>query len=132
MGVEENKARFARVIDELLNRKNLAALDELVDPGFRDGYTGFDRERYGAFLRELVTAFPDLEVEVEDVVGEEDTIVARLRLAGTHAGPFLGVAATGRHVSFASIGWVRFRDGRMVARWNVWDAHGVLERLSAP
>jgi predicted ester cyclase len=41
-------------------------------------------------------AFPGLQADIEDIVAAQDTVAARVRFRGTHAGKFLGFAATGQ------------------------------------
>lgn len=36
-------------------------------------------------------AFPDLQIEIEDLVAADDRVAARLTLNGTHSGEFLGL-----------------------------------------
>jgi predicted ester cyclase len=129
VGVEENKAVLARIVDELLNGQNLDLVDELVHPDYEDGYGGFGRDQYRELLRGTFAAFPDLRLTVEDAVGEGDVVVGRFTLRGTHRGELLGTEPTGRQVEFAAIGWLEFRGGKMIGRWNVSDVHGLLEQL---
>ena len=54
-------------------------------------------------LTALRAAFPDGRHMIEDLIGEEDAVVARLTFAGTHRGPYCGVAPTGRRVAQAQV-----------------------------
>jgi predicted ester cyclase len=51
-------------------------------------------------------AFPDVQMEIVDLVAEDDTVVARFRCSGTHLGSWRGTPATGR--SFTNIDEVYF------------------------
>ncbi len=42
-------------------------------------------------IRMLLVAFPDLSVAVQRLVGEEDYVVAQVRMAGTNTGAYLRV-----------------------------------------
>ena len=53
------------------------------------GHDGFKRLA-GAYL----TAFPDMQISVEDAIEVGDRVVRRVSWLGTHQGPFLGVSPT--------------------------------------
>ncbi len=55
--------------------------------------------------------------------------VATGRFRGVHAGPFLGIAPTGREVDFGFVVFVEFRDGLMSGERFHWDLHGLLAQL---
>lgn len=131
MSVEANEVALARIVDELLNGQDLDVLDELVHPDYVDGYGGFRRDHYRELLLQTFAVFPDMFLTVEDVVGEGDVVVGRFTLRGTHLGEFLGLEPTGKRIEFAAIGWLEFRDRKMVARWNLSDVYGLLEQLRA-
>lgn len=75
--------------------------------------------------------FPDLAMEVSDMLGSEDKVVTRFTIRGTHLGEFLGVASTGRRVEVGGIAIDVMRDGRRVAGWGQWDRLGLLVQLGA-
>ena len=64
-------------------------------------------------LQGLLDAFPDLTATVEEVIGEEHRAAARVALSGTHLGPLMGIAASGRPVTLALHEFHTFRDGQI-------------------
>ena len=68
-------------------------------------------------VKAVCTAFPDYHWELQGLVVEEDTIAARLIGQGTHAGPFSGIAPTGRKVSTQELVMYRIADGKIVQCW---------------
>ena len=77
-------------------------------------------------------AFPDLRMEVQDVLVSGDKAVARVRATGTHQGAFLGMAATGRSVDVQLIDITRFgEDGLAREHWGVFDALAMMQQLGA-
>ncbi|HEY3630227.1 MAG TPA: ester cyclase [Jatrophihabitantaceae bacterium] len=77
----------------------------------------------------LLTAYPDLRVHVEDVLTDGDKVVVRNTVTGTHQGTYLGLAPTGRAVSYGEIFILRFADGRVVQTWGVVDVAAQLKQL---
>jgi predicted ester cyclase len=55
-------------------------------------------------IRMLLVAFPDLSASIERLVGEEDYVVAKVRMAGTNTGAYPRVPEpTGRHTVWDSM-----------------------------
>ncbi len=135
MSAEQNKTLMRRFYDEVVNRGNLDMIDELASPDFVDheassGLAG-GREDVKQFLSMLRIAFPDLRMNVEDLIAEGDKVVARATMTGTHQGEFAGIAATGKTVNVAAIDIVRFADGKLAEHWGVTDAASLMEQLGA-
>jgi predicted ester cyclase len=45
-----------------------------------------------------LSAFPDQECTIEDIIAEGDNVMARLIIRGTHQGEFMGIPATGKKI----------------------------------
>jgi ketosteroid isomerase-like protein len=87
---QDNAAVVRRFWDLVWNNGELTAIDELVD----DDFTNFGIRRPGghAALRHIVTAwrtaFPDLQMEVQDEIACGEMVVHRVIARGTHRGEF--------------------------------------------
>ena len=69
-------------------------------------------------IRVLLVAFPDLAAAVERLVGEEDYVATKVKMAGTNTGPYPRVPEpTGRHTEWESIILFRIKDGKIVELW---------------
>ncbi len=77
----------------------------------------------------LLAAFPDLQLDVEDLIGEDDKVVARIVVTGTHLGEYMGVGATGKSIAYDEIFIFRFVNGRVVETWGVVDIHSQMRQL---
>ena len=84
-------------------------------------HTGFEANGPDDMARLFYTAFPDFTHVVMDQVTEGDIVIERIRYFATHLGTFMGIAATGRTITFTGMDWVRFEDGRIAERWGVAD-----------
>jgi len=84
-------------------------------------------------LVEWYRAFPDLEVQVDDLVVDEaqGKVAIRWSAQGTHRGAFLGVAATGGRIGFRGIELITVARGALVERWGEWDGLDLLAQLRA-
>ena len=130
MSTEDNKAIVRRFYDEALNQKNLAAIDEYVDPNIIDhsGSPG-GIEGVKQLFSMTLTAYPDLHLTFEDQIAEGNKVVSRLTWRGTQQGECMGIPPTGKQVTTTSIDIIRLADGKAVEHWNVVDNLGMLQQL---
>ena len=122
---EEDIASVRRLFEEAFNGGNLAVIDELVHPEIVD-HNPFPnqpsgREGFRSLVTLLRTAFPDLQIKLEDVFSAGDKVCVRERMAGTHQGDFMGLAPTNRRVDVMGIEIMRLEDGRLVEHWAIFE-----------
>jgi predicted ester cyclase len=63
---------------------------------------------------EIRSAFPDVRQTVEEMIAEDDKVVARVSWRGTHTGEYQGIAPTGKVVTGQGAVFYRFVDGKVV------------------
>lgn len=73
--------------------------------------------------------FPDLRMEIDFVLADEDRVITRVRSTGTHRGTFLGHAATNKAFSATGIDIMRVDEGKIIERWTEFDTFGMLKQL---
>lgn len=122
---EQNKALVQRFYEEVFNKKNIAAIDELCDPNIVDhsAMPGQAPGRQGlkdAFSL-YVNAFPDIRVNVEEIIAERDLVATRFTGEGTHRGELFGTAPTGKKIKFNGIDIIRVKNGKAVEAWHQGD-----------
>lgn len=132
MSPEENKALNRRFWEEIFNQKNLAAIDELCTADFvYHSAAGpiHGSEAFKQFLRMYFHAFPDLHILIEDHIAEEDKVVVRNTVTGTHQGALMGIAPTGKRMRLSSIHVTRLVNGKGVEDWGNEDMLGLMQQL---
>jgi steroid delta-isomerase-like uncharacterized protein len=130
MSVEENKAIFRRIVEEGFNKGNLAIVDELVATdhlNHSDNVHG--PEEYKQFITVYRTAFPDLQMTVEDQIAEGDKVVNRWTARGTHKGELMGIPPTGKQMTVMGIYVARIIGGTIMEEWGNFDALGMMQQL---
>ena len=132
MTIEANKAVIRRYKEEILNSRDLAALDVIVSEDYLD-HAAFPKQGPGrAGLKQRVAylfdAF-DPHWTVHDIVAERDNVVARWSHSGIHRGEFLGLQPTGREFTMRGIDVYRVTAGKMAEHWNVVDMFGLYQQL---
>jgi predicted ester cyclase len=126
-------------LHEAANTRDLAIVTETIDSLVAPDaiiHTPLPFEASGAALMKelfvrLLRAYPDLHIEVEDLIAEGDRVVSRNTVTGTHLGEYLGLAPTGRSVAYDEVVIMRFADGRMAESWAVVDMLAQLRQLGA-
>jgi steroid delta-isomerase-like uncharacterized protein len=130
---QQNKTIVRRFVEEFQNGGNESAAEELLAADFVDHspFPGVspDREGVKRLFAALRQAFPDLRAKIHDQLAEKDRVATRKTFRGTHRGEFLGIAPTGRSVSFDVIDVARIADGRIAEQWNVVDLMGLLQQI---
>ena len=123
---EENKAIVRRWLEDGLNARNLAIIDELFAPDYanhspRLGVVG--REYTALETAEFFVAFPDWRTTIDDVIAEGGKVVVRRTVQGTYTGEVQGapVPPTGKLVTFTIWEMFRVSDGKIVERWAIHD-----------
>jgi steroid delta-isomerase-like uncharacterized protein len=127
---------MARFGDEVLNNKNLSAIDEIAAEDFveLDPLPGQapGREGLKAFLATVsFPAFPDQRRVTEEQITEGDKVVSRFTLYGTHRAAFMGIPATGRHVAVTGVVIDRVVDGKWQDSRLLMDNLSLLQQLGA-
>ena len=136
--MERNKS-LARRFSDAMNTNDAEiisrTIDELVEPD-ATVRTPLPSDATGAQLLKqvwtvLLLAFPDLHLNVEDLIGEDDKVVARIVVTGTHLGDYMGLEPTGKSIAYDEIFIFRFGNGRVVETWGVVDVLSQMRQLGA-
>ena len=127
------KQLILREADEIWSRGNLAAIPELFSDSFTMHYGDkvyvLTHEDYRKMVTTWRTAFPDLKMEVNDIIINGDKAAARYTVTGTHLGELWGYKPTGKLFQFDEIYIVRVEAGKIVETWGVWDEYGFRKQL---
>src|SRR5437867_980224 len=132
---EANKALIRRLVEEVQNQHNVAAMDEFFAPSFvnYDIIAGLPDTLEGSkqLHRMLFTAFPDLKMTIHDQAAEGDKVWTRKTATGTHQGELFGIPATGKQVSWKIIDIMTIRNGKVTEHWVVADVMSLMQQLGA-
>jgi predicted ester cyclase len=82
-------------------------------------------------VRRRIVGFPDLQIDLDDLIAVGEQVVIRLTWSGTHSGSYGGVEATGRRVVVRVIVMWRFRAGKVAEDWTVQDQFSLLRQVDA-
>ena len=134
MSIEQNKAMFRRMVEEMFNQGHLSVVDEVMaadfveheelPPGLPGGLEGVK-----VLTAQLREAFPDFKAVIEDLVAEGDRVVSRMVWTGTQKGEFMGIPPTGKSISVEVIDIVRVGGGKFVEHWGIMDNMTMMQQL---
>jgi predicted ester cyclase len=114
MSTEKNKNIVRRFITEVLSGRNLSLADEVLAPNYVNGLTGGDLAAFKGMLTGMSTALSDVRFEIDDLVAEGDSVVARWKMEATHTGSLMGETPTGKRVSSRGLTYYRLVNGQIV------------------
>jgi predicted ester cyclase len=119
---EAHKTVVRRLIAEVLNGGHLEVIDELYTPEL----AGVAKRWIAPFR----ASFPDVHMEIVELIAEGDKVVGRFTCSATHLGEWLGQAPTGRRFERVDeVAIFQLRNGKIVQAWSLEDTLGRLQQL---
>ena len=132
MAVEDNKAVVRRWF-QAFNDRDMATEEAVRASDFLAYVAGvpgpLDGEGWRQFTGAFITAFPDLQLTIDDMLAKGERVAVRWTLHGTQLGTFQGIAPTGKPVSISAIEVNRVSDGKVAEHWVVLDQLSLLQQL---
>lgn len=132
--LERNKELVRRMV-EVVNARDLDALDEIMAPDLRRHSAATaplrveSLEEFKAFLESDFAAVPDSRQEIDLMLAEGDFVAARVTYRGTQKGAWGPFPASGKSVELPFIGILRIEDGKIAEIWVEWDNLYALRQL---
>jgi len=133
----ETSATYIAVqwFQEVWRNRDAEAIPRLMAPDARGHLEGGQEitgpEAFIQFHRALLTAIPDIEIEMLGVLGNETEACVRWAAAGTHVGEGLGFAPTNKRVSFHGVTWFRMENGQIAEGWDNWNQDRLFAEMAA-
>jgi len=130
----ENKAIIRRLYEEFWNKRNLKLADEIISPSHAlyeplaaDSKIG--PKAYRATAERFHAGLHDLHFGIQDLISEQNKVVAVWVLSGTHQGEFLGLPPTNKKVSIEGITIHQIENGKIFDSHASWDTLGLMRQL---
>lgn len=87
------------------------------------------RDQVEGFIREMHTAFPDMELTVEDMVADGDLAMVEWSVTATHEGELNGIPPTGREVEQRGMEKLLISHNKVKESYVYFDQHEMLTQL---
>ncbi len=136
MSVAENKIIVRNFWQEIWNKANFDAADDLVAPNFLLYLPANPEPLQGSeglkqWANTVYTAFPDMHYQIEDEIAEGNTVVTRWKFSGTHKGAFQVIPPSGKQVTMMGISIFRIADSKITEDRAAEDTLGLLQQIGA-
>jgi steroid delta-isomerase-like uncharacterized protein len=125
----ENKSTVRKLYEEILNTGKMELLAQVIS----DEYTGaLDRKGPAAFAENISpvrAAFPDIRWTIEDLIAEDDKVVARWSWTGTNTASFAGFPPSNKTVIHHAISIFQFSGSKIIKAWMQADRLGFFQQI---
>lgn len=131
LSAQEMKDAIRSVFDAM-NRRDFAALGNLIHPDYVNysmPMSSPGAQALSEVLGTFISAFPDMQIVLDDVIAEPDKVATRGHFTGTHRGAFMNVPPTGKQVTVGYIDVWKAHNGRLIENWVQMDMLGLLGQL---
>jgi len=133
MSAEANKVLLRQYFEEVWDRQNLEMIDEFLAPHYKRHRSpttaALTRDGQKQLLTQFRTAFPDIQITIEEIIAEENRLALRSTMRGTHQGEFLGISPTGKKIEVGLLDVIHIKDGKFVEQWGGPDILSLLQQL---
>ena len=132
----DNKSMTRRFVEEGLNQRNAALIDEV----YSADYVGHDPERPAprkiedlkmGMIGLLGKVFPHAQYSIDGLWAEDHMFIWHWTFRATHQGELMGIPPTGKMISFSGLNLFRMSNGKVVEDWVYRDRVGMLRQLGA-
>lgn len=80
-------------------------------------------------LKTVADQFSDLSIQMLDIFADNEMVATRVLYQGVHSGTCMGIAATGKKISFEALENFKVVDGKIVESWGYWPDKEMEEKL---
>jgi steroid delta-isomerase-like uncharacterized protein len=123
-----------RFYNEVLNKGDLNLLPEIMTENFIDYNSDSKQhgiEGFKEFLQMVSTAFPDLRIEVNDVLAENNKVTARLTISGTQTGDLGTIPPSNKKAVWTGIDILEIKDNKIAGRWSERNLLSLMKQIGA-
>ena len=125
----KNKEVVRRLYDDCLNKRNWEILDRFVASDYKGVNGGRGVAGFTQPVKAVITAFPDIQWKVLDLLEDGDQVAIRWKWEGTHLGTFNVYKATQKKVVNEGMAIFQLRDGKVVNQKLLTDRLGFLQQI---
>jgi len=120
--------RVRTFVEEVWNKQNYEAASDLYSDTYVNGFGAGPTARVEP-IRRYHEAFPDLHIEIEELIVTADAVVVRFTFQGTDTGGYAGRSPTGRPVDEWVVTIMHFDGDKVVREWVGADKLGLFIQL---
>jgi predicted ester cyclase len=113
------------------NENDYAAVRKLLLDEYYDHSPAYARSSADAIniLKIVHDIFPDMEVEIIDLIEENNKVVGRFKFKATHSSEYMGVKPTNKRLEWEAIEIFRIENDKIVESWGYWPDSEIKDKL---
>ena len=113
------------------NENDYAAVQKLLLEEYYDHSPACARSSTDAIniLKIVHNIFPDMEVEIIDLIEENNKVSGRFKFKATHSSEYMGVKPTNKRLDWEAIEIFRIENDKIVESWGYWPDSEIKDKL---
>ena len=128
MAAGKREIQVRKFVDKVWNSRNYEAVADLYSETYSNPFGTGPTARTEP-IRRYHGAFPDLHLDIEDLIVASNEVVLRCTFRGTDTGGYVGRTPTGRPVEEWVVTIMHFEDDKVVREWIGADKLGMFIQL---
>ena len=133
-----NISQFRAAHEAIWNTGDFSRLGEFYAPDYKvrtaDKTASFTVEEMKKHVLDARKAFPDLQVTIDDLIQQGDTVAIRKTYRGTHKEPFqlsadTIIQPTGKKVEFSEMAFYKLKNGKLFECVVIGDTLSLMKQL---
>lgn len=116
-----------------MNAHDITAAMATVDPAFIDHSPpptyGTDAAAMKKGLEDWLGGYPDMKLEVVDIVAEGDRVAVTSHMVGTNSGPMMGMPPTNKKVDLMGVDILKMKNGKVTEHWGYVEEMKMMQQL---
>lgn len=119
-------------IEEVFNSGNLSIIEDIIHSNYH--FSSTDSELNGIYeLKNFVlsfrSAFPDLNLSINDIFASDDKTCTTFTFTGTHEEDFMGIPPTRQAVKVRGVVISKIQDNKIIEEWEILDNLSFYQQL---
>lgn len=121
---QQNKVSVTSYVNSIWNKKELDSLEVYFSSQFVRKVNDIDLAVNNAELtansQVIFTAFPDLKMEIDDIISVENKVFMNWTITGTNLGDFNDHSASGKKIKFSGMSRIDFNENGKISYENIY------------
>lgn len=128
MSAHDREARVCAFVEEVWNHRNYDAAGDLYGEDYSNPFGSGPAARVEP-IRRYHDAFPDVQLDIDELIVGDDAVVLRMTFRGTDTGGYAGRPPTGQRVEEWVVNILHFEGDKVVREWVGADKLGLFIQL---
>jgi predicted ester cyclase len=131
--IDNNKSVISRYVNEFKNEQKFSVFPKLFSSKFTHHFNFPNRSRkmdsFVSVGQTFLSAFPDVKVDLQQILAEGDLVVEQNKVSATHKGTFDGIKATNKKVYWTEIHIYRLENGKIIENFPAVNFERILMQI---